>query len=104
MARRKGLLPALTAALVVVLFAAASPAYALRSRSHFVFARPHARVHVFARPFFPRARFVPRHRFFHPRFGIRVFAGYPYSYPYPAYSYPYPYYGPPAGYCAPGYY
>src|SRR5262245_44015006 len=104
---RKTALPRFAAgAFLAAILMSATPLFAWGPRSRFVFPRPHARFHAFARPFVPRVRFVPRPRFFHPHFAASVFVGYPYpAYAYSPYSYygPYAYYGPPAVYCSPGY-
>lgn len=66
------------AVLAATIFAVASPAYAWSHRSRIAFSRsfvrPHARFHVFARPFVPHARFIHHSRFLRPHRFARIFA------------------------------
>src|SRR6478672_8309384 len=64
------------------LFASASPAQARDGWGHGrrLGFRPHARISVFARPFYPRVHYVPYTSYARPYFAVRVFEPYPYAY------------------------
>jgi hypothetical protein len=64
------------------LFASASPAQARDGWGHRGLPgfRHHARVSVYARPFFPRVHYLPYSHFYRPYFAVRVFEPYPYAY------------------------
>ena len=65
------------------LFASASPALARDGWGHRGLRafRPHVRLSVHARPFFPRVSYVPYYApFYRPYYAVRVYEPYPYAY------------------------
>ena len=61
------------------LFASASPAQARDGWGRHGF-RSHARVSVYARPYFPRVRYVPYSYYYRPYYAVGYYEPYPYAY------------------------